>query len=158
MPPGMIQPPSTDPLRDSAESVITGINRIFAGTGIPVAMALAYDAQQIRRALENPSLPVQVGAANREQMLRKLGVAVTSDYPRLEQNLKQYTLGVIELPNVTAGQTEMAFVAALYQLGSQIPWDKLRGNGKAPHLNGIAVEDQFGSLPYRDPALIRGDR
>lgn len=125
LPPGMMAPPPTDQLRDAAEGVITSINRIFAGTGIPVAMALAYDAQQIRQALENPSLPAQVGAANREQMLRQLGVAVTSEYPRLEANLKRYALGVIELPNVTAGQTELAYVYALYQLGVMIPWDKL---------------------------------
>jgi hypothetical protein len=127
MPPGMMQPPPTDPLRDSAEGVISNINKIFAGTGIPVAMALAYDAQQIRQALENPSLPTQVGAMNREQMLRQLGVAVSSDYPRLEASLKRYTLGVIELPNVTPGQTELAFVTALYQLGAQIQWDRLGG-------------------------------
>lgn len=125
MPPGMMDPPSTDPLRDAAEGVIASINKIFAGTGIPVAMALAYDAQQIRAALENPALPAQVGAANREQMLRQLGVAVTSDYPRLEQNLKGYTLGIVELPNVTAGETELMYVMALYQLGAMIPWDKL---------------------------------
>lgn len=151
MPPGMMQPPPTDSLRDAAEGVITSINRIFAGTGTPVAMALAFDAQQIRASLENPSLPAQIGAANREQMLRQLGVAVTSDYPRLEQNLKQYVLGVVELPNVTAGQTELSFITALYQLGVMIPWDKLT--------SGSARTVTSGSRnSRREPALIRGDR
>jgi hypothetical protein len=137
MPPGMMAPPPTDSLRDSAEVVTTSINRIFAGTGIPVAMALAYDAQQIRAALESPGLPAQVGAVNRDQMLKKLGVAVTSDYPRMEQNLKRYTLGVIELPNVTAGQTEISFITALYQLGSMIQWDLLGvGSGKPTGIGG----------------------
>ncbi len=123
---GMVQAPPTDSLRDAAEGVIAGINRIFSGTGTPVAMALAYDAQQIRKALEAADLPGHVGAANRDQMLRQLGVAVSSDYPRLEANLRRYTLGVIELPNVTAGQTEMAYINALYQLGCAIAWDQLR--------------------------------
>ncbi|MES2931226.1 MAG: hypothetical protein V4682_00825 [Patescibacteria group bacterium] len=127
MPPGMMAPPPTETLRDAAEGVITSINSVFAGTGVVVAMALAYDAQQIRSALEDPNLPSQVGAANREQMLRQLGVAVSSDYPRLEANLKRYTLGVIELPNVTAGNEELAFITALYQLGMAIPWAKLNG-------------------------------
>lgn len=127
--PGMMQFPPTDSLRDAAEGVITSINRIFSGVGGMVAMALAYDAQQIRLALENPTLPAHIGAANRDQMLRQLGVAVSSDYPRLELNLKKYTLGVIELPNVTAGQTEINYVTALYQLGCQIPWDKLTTRG-----------------------------
>lgn len=129
MPPGMMQPPPTEVLRDAADGVVNDINYVFAGTGIPVAMALAYDAQQIRKVLENPTLPAQVGAANREQMLRMLNVAVSSDYPRLEKNLKQFALGVIELQNVTAGQTELQYVVALFQLGSQIPWDKLGGAG-----------------------------
>ncbi len=126
---GMMPPPPTDGLRDAAEAVITSINGIFAGTGIPVAMALAYDAQQIRRALENPSLPAQVGALNRDQMLKQLGVAVSSDYPRLEQSLKGYTLGVIELPNVSVGQTELTYITALWQLGVAIPWSHLDGGG-----------------------------
>jgi hypothetical protein len=137
LPPNMMAPPPTDTLRDAAEGVITSINGIFAGTGIIVAMALAYDAQQIRKALENPNLPAQVGAANREQMLKKLNVAVSSDYPRLESNLKRFTLGIIELPNVTAGQTELTYIAALYQLGVMIPWDQL-GNisGKVTGIGG----------------------
>lgn len=125
VPPGMMQPPPIDVLRDAADGVVNDINYVFAGTGIPVAMALAYDAQQIRKVLENPSLPAQVGAANREQMLRMLGAAVSSDYPRLEKNLKQFALGIIEFQNVTSGQAELQYVVALYQLGSMIPWDKL---------------------------------
>jgi len=125
VPPGMMQPPPTDVLRDAADSVVNDVNYVFAGTGIPVAMALAYDAQQIRKVLENPSLPAQVGATNREQMLRSLGVAVSSDYPRLERNLKQFALGIIEFQNVTAGQAELQYIVALYQLGATIPWDRL---------------------------------
>jgi len=123
-PPMMMAPP-TDALRDGAEGVIEVINKVFAGTGILVATALAYDAQQIRKALEMPTLPAQVGAQNREQMLKQLGVAVTSDYPRLEQSVKQYVLAIIELSNVTVGQTEIDYLTALWQLGSAITWDKL---------------------------------
>lgn len=125
LPPGTMAPPPIDNLRDSAEGVINSINRIFAGTGIPVAMALAFDAQQIRNTLDNPNLPAQVGALNRDQMLKKFGAAVSSDYPRLEMSLKRYTLSVIELPNVSAGQTEIDYVIALFQLGSQIQWSTL---------------------------------
>jgi hypothetical protein len=125
-----MQPPSTDPLRDAAEDVVNQINKIFAGTGIVVAMALAYDAQQIRGVLENPTLPMQLGASNREQMLRMLNVSVSSDYPRLELSLKRFTLGIIELPNVTPGDTELNYLDALYQLGAMIPWDKLGVSGE----------------------------
>jgi hypothetical protein len=104
---------------------VNSINYVFAGAGLPVAMALAYDAQQIRKVLESSTLPAQVGAANREQMLRMLSVAVSSDYPRLERNLKQYALGVIELQNVTSGQAELQYLLALYQLGAMIDWSRL---------------------------------
>lgn len=139
MPGGLMQPPPTDVLRDAAEGVIEVINKIFAGTGILVATALAYDAQQIRKALENPNLPAHIGAVNRDQMLKQLGVAVTSDYPRLEANVKRYALGIIEFPNVTAGNTELAYITALFQLGSAITWDKLGldSSGRSSKPTGI---------------------
>lgn len=127
----MQQIPPTDGLHDSADSVINDINYVFAGTGIPVALALAYDAQQIRKVLENPTLPAQIGVSNREQMLRTLNVAVSSDYPRLEKNLKQFVLGIIEFQNVTPGNTEVQYIWSLNQLGAQIPWDKLGVEGHA---------------------------
>ena len=142
-PGGLMQAPPTDTLRGAAESLITSINGIFAGTGIPVAMALAYDAQQIRKALEDPSLPAQVGALNREQMLKSLGVAVSSDYPRLEANLKRYTVSVIELPNVTAGQPEWTYVTALYQLGASIPWDKLGAGAVGAKVTGLGGKPRW---------------
>lgn len=146
-PPMMVAPP-TDALRDGAESVIEVINKVFAGTGILVATALAYDAQQIRKALETPTLPAQVGAVNREQMLKQLGVAVTSDYPRLEQSVKQYVLALIELPNVTVGQIEIEYLTALWQLGSAITWDKLGldSSGRVSKPTGI------GGSRRRDPS------
>jgi hypothetical protein len=154
MPPGIMTPPATDVLRDAAEGVVEVINRIFAGTGILVATALAWDAQQIRKALETPSLPAQVGAVNREQMLKQLGVAVTSDYPRLEINVKRYALGIIEFPNVTAGNTELAYITALYQLGSAITWDKLgldsTGRNSKPTGIGGRSPRPFNSRDDRD--------
>ncbi len=142
VPPGMMQPPPAEVLRDAADGVVNDINYVFAGTGMPVAMALAYDAQQIRKVLENPSLPAQVGAANREQMLRTLGVAVSSDYPRLERNLKQFALGIIEFQNVTAGQAELQYIVALYQLGAMIPWDRLDTAGVSGRGGGIGSRDK----------------
>jgi len=126
LPPGMMEPPATDGLHDAAESVIQKINRIFAGTGIPVARALAYDANQIMELLENSSLPAQIGAANREQMLKMLNVAVTNDYPRMERNLIGYVLAIMEFDKVTGGNDEIAYLTDLVRLGMQIPWDKLQ--------------------------------
>ncbi len=128
MPPGMLQPPDTAVIRDSAEAVIDNINKVFAGTGIPVARALAWDAQRIKKVLEDDRLPSSVGAANKEQMLRMLGVEVAADYVRLERNIVKYALSIMELQKVTSGQSECVYLAAMFQLGVSIPWDKLLAN------------------------------
>ena len=134
VPPNMVQPPPTDGIRDAADTVVNEVNRVFAGFGIPVAMALAYDAQCIKKALENPALPVHVGAANRDQMLKLLNVDVTADYVRLERNITRYALGIMEFPKVT-GDGELTYLATLLALGTQIPWDKLQAPARRGALN-----------------------
>jgi hypothetical protein len=132
MPPGMLQPPETASLHDSAESVVNSVNRVFAGVGIPVARALAYDATRIKGVLDNPNLPAAVGAMNKEQMLKLLGVAVAADLVRLERNIARYALAVIEFGKVTVPNEELAYLAAMFQLGATIPWEKLLSGEFAP--------------------------
>jgi hypothetical protein len=126
LPPGMMQPPDTAVLRDNAEAVADAINKAFAGTGVQIAAAQAYDAAQIKRTLEDPRLPAMIGAANRDQMLKQLGAAVSSKYPRLETNLTQFVLGVLRLKDQPAGNDEIQYLQSLYMLGSQIEWDQLQ--------------------------------
>lgn len=147
MPPGMLQPPDTAVLRDKGETVINQINKVFAGTGIPVARALAYDAMQIREVLEDPNLPSTVGAATRDQMLKALGIEVGSEFVRLERNVTQFALAIMELPKVGSGSEELAYFSAMWQLGSQIPWDKLGSSASSPTRPGQ------GTSPR-----VRGDR
>ncbi len=127
LPPGMMQPPETNALRDAAEAVVDAINKAFAGPGIPVARALAYDAEQIRALLDEPTLPASVGVTTKEQLVKLLGKAVTAEDVRLERSVTRYALSIMELPKITAGQTEYAYLAAMLQLGASIPWDKLMG-------------------------------
>ncbi len=125
MPPGMMAPPDTAGLRDEAEAVINRINGVFAGTGIPVARALAFDATRIKNILEEPALPAAVGATTKDQMLKSLGINVGADYVRLERNVIRYALAIMELPKVASGREEYAYLAAMLTLGATIPWDKL---------------------------------
>jgi hypothetical protein len=131
MPPGMMQPPETSAVRDAAEGVIDKINKVFAGVGIPVARALAFDATRIKNVLEEPTLPAMIGAANREQMLKTLGMTVGADYVRLERNLTRFVLAIMELPKVPSGNEEYTYLGAMLQLGASIPWDKLPGGPAA---------------------------
>jgi hypothetical protein len=142
MPPGMLQPPETAGLRDEAEAVIDKINKVFAGVGIPVARALAYDATRIKGILEDPTLPAAMGVTSREQMLRALGVEVGSDYVRLERNVTRYALAIMELPKVSSGNEEYGYLGAMLQLGAQIPWDKLSKGGRPGTGGGFRDDDE----------------
>jgi hypothetical protein len=143
LPPGMGQPPDTAVLHDEAEAVINTINKVFAGPGIPVSRALAYEAIQIREVLEDANLPSTVGAVTKDQMLKMLGVNVGADFVRLEQNITRFALAIMKLSKVESGNTELVYINAMFTLGASIPWDKLRGN--SPSSLG------------RDPAWVHGD-
>ncbi len=127
MPPGMMAPPDTGALRDGAEAVNDQINRIFRGTGVQIAAALAYEASRIKETLQQPGLPGMIGTPNREQMLKKLGVSVPATYPRLESNLTQFVLGIMAASDQPAGEEELRYFGALFMLGSQIDWNQLGG-------------------------------
>ena len=141
IPPGMMAPPETGVLRDYADAVADAVNKVFAGTGVQIAAALAYDATKVKETLENPRLPALIGAANRDQMLKQLGVAVSATYPRLETNLTRFVLSIMRVKDQPAGNEELQFFGALFMLGSQIPWDQLGGDhvgGRLP--TGIGAD------------------
>jgi hypothetical protein len=129
MPGGMMNPPDTSGLQAAGEAVINEINKVFAGVGIPIARALAYDATRIMTILETKDLPAQIGAATKDQMIKDLGVAVGSDVVKMEQSLTRYTLAIMRLPEVEPGNDEIAYLSAMLQLGATIPWDKLTAKG-----------------------------
>lgn len=133
LPPGMMQPPETGVLRDAAEGVNDDMNRIFAGTGVVTARALAYDANQIKTTMEDDNLYLLVGATNRDEMLRKLGVDVSSNYARMEVNLTKFVMGILNIKDIPSGNEETAYFGSLYMLGMQIPWDQL---GRMPDVSG----------------------
>src|SRR4029453_17613936 len=127
LPPGMMQPPAPDGLGSEAEAVIVKINRVFCGTGVPVARALALDAIRIKEVLDNSALPAQMGATNREQMLKLLNVGVTADVVRMERNVLRYALSIIDYDKVTSGNSELAYLTSLNMLGGPIQGEKIQG-------------------------------
>ena len=136
----MITPPDTATLHDAGDTLVDSINRVFRGTGVQVAAAMAYDANVIRNTLEDPRLPSMVGVKNREMMLKKIGAAVSSNYVRLEQNLVKYVLGFAKHDTVTS-DVEVNYFVALWQLGTQINWGELgvSGAGGVTGLTGKRV-------------------
>lgn len=132
--PTMMQAPDTGALRDYGDAVANAINKAFAGTGVQITAALAYDAVQIKKTLADSRLPSLVGAANREQMLRQIGAAVSSTYPRLETNLTKFVLATIQAREQPSGNEELQYFGSLFMLGSQIQWDQI---GLASGITGI---------------------
>ena len=131
----MITPPDTAQLHDAGDTLVDSINRVFRGTGVQVAAAMAYDANTIRNTLEDPRLPSMVGVKNREMMLKKIGASVSSNYIRLEQNLVKYVLAFVKHDTVTS-DAEVNYFVALWQLGTQINWNEL-GGGDATGMTGL---------------------
>ena len=135
---GMVTPPDTASLHDAGDTLVDSINRVFRGTGVQVAAAMAYDANTIRNTLEKPGLPAMVGVKNRELMLKKIHANVSSNYVRLEQNLVKYVLGFVKHDAVTS-DVEVQYFAALWQLGTQINWNELNG-GSNVGIEGLTGE------------------
>ena len=131
----MITPPDTAQLHDAGDTLVDSINRIFRGTGVQVAAAMAYDANVIRNTLEDTRLPSMIGVKNREMMLKKIGASVSSNYIRLEQNLVKYVLAFAKHDTVTS-DVEVNYFVALWQLGTQINWNEL-GGGDATGMTGL---------------------
>ena len=125
LPPGVMSPPDCGVLRDAAESLNTSLNRAFRGTGVQIAAALAYEANQIKAVIENNRIPLMCGVPNREMLLKKLGIAVPPTYPRMEQNLTRFVTSVLGVESVAAGNEELRYFSSLYMLGTQIPWAEL---------------------------------
>lgn len=132
---GMMTPPDTAALHDAGDALVDSINRVFRGTGVQVAAAMAYDASVIRNTLEDTRLPSMVGVKNREMMLKKIGASVSSNYIRLEQNLVKYVLAFAKHDTVTS-DVEVNYFVALWQLGAQINWSEL-GGGHRDGITGI---------------------
>ena len=128
--PGMGEAPDTSPIVDAASDVIDQLNRVFAGPGIPVARALAAEAIELGKLLEKPELMAAINVSTREEMLKKLGLAVTADVARTERVVTQYVLAVMELEKVQDTKLPM-YIVALNQLGTNISWERLLGGNSA---------------------------
>lgn len=128
--------PPTDAVHDAADTLKDAINHVFRGTAAPVGAAMAKDAMEIASVLSDSTLPSMVGAPNREQMLKKLGVNITPNYARLEQNLVRFVLSYIKFDEAGAGN-EAAYLTALWTLGNQINWTDLIGSVDGGGVTGI---------------------
>ena len=116
--------PPFDMVSSACDDLKDKINHVFNNYGVLVSAALAYDAKKINEALTDPSLPAQIGAGNREQMLKMLGLNINSAYTRQEQCIVRFVMSFLKF-NENAVGNEMQYLSALWQLGRQINWSQL---------------------------------
>jgi hypothetical protein len=131
---GMTAPPDAGTVLAAAEGVINGFNRMFSGYGRATARAMGYDAVKVKQVLADPRLPVSIGAASREEMLKRLGVGVSSDLVRLEADMGRYVLAIYQIGESKVATDQLpVYLTAVANLGKQINWDRLSGtNGTRP--------------------------
>ncbi len=125
LPPGMGAVPDAGALRDAADDVRNAINRSLSGVGPVIASAMSYDFCQIKKTLEDSSLPAKIGAANRDQMFKKLGLNVESSMIRNESNIVRFVLSFVHADETLSGEAESRYFGSLFMLGSQINWAQL---------------------------------
>lgn len=122
--------PDTGLVRDSASGVIDAFNKAFAGNGIQVARGLAFEAQEENKYLSRNDLHVHLGCASRDEMLKKLGVAVGANVDRQERAAAQYVWCVMKSGEISDPELP-GFIERLCELGRVVPWDALSGRSIA---------------------------
>ncbi|MFZ4648514.1 MAG: hypothetical protein ACOYMB_02625 [Patescibacteria group bacterium] len=125
---GLADPPDPSSVIAAAEEVVNVINKVFAGPGIPVARAMAYDATKIIDIINDPKILTQAGYSTKDQMLKGLGVSIGSEAVIMERSATQYALSIMSLPKVEL-EMQPVYLVAMLRLGNTIPWDKLGGKG-----------------------------
>lgn len=130
--------PPADNVVAAAETIVRCLTSAFAGLGVMVAKAMAYEALKTREILQRSELPVLTGSANREIMLKNLGMTVSNVDIRIEKNVAKYVIfaATTVYRNLPAGQ-EGPVLESLYLLGQQIlPWMTNRGTTSPDDDNG----------------------
>jgi len=143
--PGMGQVPDYAHIYDAADSVVDKMNAVFAGPMVPAAVALAGSSSKIKEFLEDDRIRVALGYADREEMLRGLGVAVGNDAARHEKDMVQFILGVYSLRGCQSGQ-EHIYLTQLYLLG-----ERVLGGSSLDHHASRPNLDVTGSGKRRKP-------
>lgn len=150
---GMTTPPDTGSVIAAAEGVINDFNRMFAGYGRAAARAMGYDAVKVKQILADTRLPAAVGTTTREEMLKRLGVGVSSDFVRFEGDVGRYVLAIYQIgENKVPSDQLPLYLSVVANLGKQINWDRLsnsNGAGRAKpadsRLRSPAGSDPFGN-------------
>jgi hypothetical protein len=136
----LISVPDSRFVRDVAESVNDAVNTLFAGLGLYVGRALAFEATKIKDLLASEKLPASIGAANRDEMFKLLGLAVTASDVTFEKLLAKFAWGMMNIANVPVGnegdkeaqKAENGYLFEMLNIAKGIDFKALGGRGYIP--------------------------
>lgn len=134
--------PPFDSVADASATVKDAINKVFRGTYLPVAAAMAKDAMDIGALLNNSNLPALLGCETKEIMLKELGLNITASTTRSEKYFIQFAIGLVKYDTEALGN-ELNYIQALYNVGREIPWSLLINEPSAPE-HGHVVPSSIG--------------
>jgi hypothetical protein len=123
--------PPFDSVADASATVKDAINKVFRGTYLPVAAAMAKDAMDASALLNNSSLPALLGCETKEIMLKALDLNITASTTRGEKYFIQFVIGLVKYDTEAPGN-ELNYIQALYNVGREIPWSLLIDETSAP--------------------------
>jgi hypothetical protein len=116
--------PDAGPVLDAHQRLLRTLHRVYAGAGVVVARSLGEQLTRWTRLLQDPRLQPAIGAQDRDDMLRRLGVQIPAEAPRSEEAAIQYLLSAAGLADVPADRLP-ATLLALHELSARVPWTVL---------------------------------
>lgn len=129
--------PSTATLRAQASALIDSINKVFSGFGQLTAVALTCEANSIKKIINDDKYPPLIGAPDREQMLKELGIEVSFADQMVESSLIQFIMCCDMVKTLPMNDNEYQFFDSMYNVGKDIPWDKLGADGDSSGISRI---------------------
>ncbi len=120
-----LQPlPDPSVILSELDALFDNLNRVFSGTGVIVARAMGADVIETRNILKDPELISAVGAGNRDEMLKVLGINTTASDVNMERNVLQFATATMYMKSISTEQLP-TYIITLATIGERIPWDKL---------------------------------
>jgi len=91
-------------VKDKAKSVAGIIDEVFGLHGIPCALSLVYEAGKVKEVIKDERLLGLFAVQNEQELLVELGIGVSLDVVRLQNDLAQLILVIVELATTDRDQ------------------------------------------------------
>jgi len=140
---GEVQIYDATQVRAAALALGDSINRVFSGTGVYAATALALDNEKLQEVLSNLDFR-QFGVQSREQLLAELGCAVPAEMVSAESTIGKFVWNAMALKDMAAGgNDEQKFLIELASIGAGRQWNVVKSLASKKPGGPIQEDDDF---------------